>query len=67
MNKDTLPNRGRSCPLTGRVPAIPVSGDFREAQNLFAIISTHPDKLYPIDYMIGHENGNATYFMVFIE
>jgi hypothetical protein len=67
VNKDTLPNRVRACPLTGRVPAIPVSGDFREAYNLFAIISTNPDKPYPIDYMIGRENGNAASFIAFIE
>jgi hypothetical protein len=43
VDKDVLPDRIRACPLTGRVPAIPVSGDFREAYNLFAIISTNPD------------------------
>jgi hypothetical protein len=54
--------------LTGRVPAIPVSGDFREAYNLFAIILINPDKPYPINYMIGRENGNAASFVaVFIE
>jgi transposase len=53
--------------LTGRVPAIPVSRDFREAYNLFAIIATNPDELYPIDYMIGRENGNAASFVAFIE
>jgi transposase len=67
VNKDTLPNRVRACPLTGRVPAIPVSGDFREAYNLFAIISNNPDKPHPIDYMIGRENGNAASFVAFIE
>jgi hypothetical protein len=67
VNKYTLPNRVRVCPLTGRVPAIPVSGDFREAYNLFAIISTNPDKPYPINYMIGRENDNAASFLAFIE
>jgi transposase len=67
VNKDTLPNRVRVCPLTGQVPAIPVSGDFREAYNLFAIISTNPHKPYPVDYMIGRENGNAASFVAFIE
>jgi hypothetical protein len=67
VNKDTLPNRARACPLTvGWVSAIPVSGDFREAYNLFAIISTNPEKPYPIDYMIGRENGNNASFVVFI-
>jgi transposase len=67
VNKDTLPNRVRVCPLTGRVPAIPVRGDFREAYNLFAIISTNPHKPYPVDYMIGRENGNAASFVALIE
>jgi hypothetical protein len=67
VNKDVLPNRVRACPLTGRVPAILVSGDFREAYNLFAIILTNPDKPYPIDYMIRRENGNATSFIAFIK
>jgi transposase len=67
VNKDVFPDCVRACPLTGRVPAIPVSGDFREAYNLFAIISTNPDKPYSIDYMIGRENGNATSFVAFIE
>jgi hypothetical protein len=67
VNKDTLPNRVRACPLSGRVPAIPVSGDFREAYNLFAIISNNPNKPYPVDYMIGRENGNAASFVAFIE
>jgi hypothetical protein len=67
VNKDMLPNCVRACPLTGRVTAIPVSGEFREAYNLFAIISTNPDKPYTIDYMIGRENGNAASFVAFIE
>jgi hypothetical protein len=67
VNKGVLPDCVRACPLIGRVPAIPVSGDFREAYNLFAIISTNPDKPYPIDYMIGRENDNAASFVAFIE
>ena len=67
VNKDTFPNRVRACPLTGRVPAIPVSGDFREAYNSFAIISTNPNKPYPVDYMISKENGSAASFVTFIE
>jgi hypothetical protein len=41
VNKGTLSNHVRASPLTGPVPAIPVSGDFREVYNLFAIISTN--------------------------
>jgi hypothetical protein len=39
---------------------------FREAYNLFAIMLTNLDKPYPIDYMIGHENGEAASFVAFI-
>jgi hypothetical protein len=67
VNKDVLPNHVRACPLTGRVPAIPVRGDFREAYNLFAIILTNPDKPYPIDGMIGRDNGNPASFVAFIQ
>jgi hypothetical protein len=59
-----LPRLG---PLTGRDPAIPVSGHFSEAYNVFAIISTNPDKPYPVGYKIRGENGNPASFMAFIE
>jgi hypothetical protein len=67
VNKDTLPDRVRVCPLTGQVPAIPVSGDFRDAYNLFSIILANLDLPYLIDYMIGRDNGNAASFVAFIE
>jgi hypothetical protein len=67
VNKETLLNRSRACPLTGQVPAIPVSGDFRETYDLFAIILTDLDKPYKINYMIKHENGFAASFVAFIE
>jgi hypothetical protein len=68
VNKDKLLNCVRACPLTDRVPAIPVRGDFREAYNLFAILLTNPpDKPYPVDYKIRGENGNAASFVVFIK
>jgi hypothetical protein len=68
VNKDTLPiNCVRACPFIGRLPAIPVSGDSREAYNLFAIILTNRDKPYPIEYMIGRGNSNAASFLAFIK
>jgi hypothetical protein len=57
VNKYTLPDSVRACSLTGRVPAY----------NLFAIISTNPNKPYPVDYMIGRENGNTTSFVACIK
>jgi hypothetical protein len=46
--------------------AILVSGDFREAYNLLAIISSNPTKPSFIDYVIGKENGNSTSFAAYI-
>ena len=67
VNRDTLPDRVRADPLTGRVPAVPVSGDFREAYNLFAVISANPEKPYPIEYLLGKQNGNAVSFVALVE
>jgi hypothetical protein len=54
-------------PLTGYVEAIPVSGDFRDAHNIFAVVSSSPTKKKSIAYHITKENGNATYFVAFIK
>jgi DDE superfamily endonuclease len=67
VNKDTVPNKVRACPLTGRVDTIAVSGDFREAYSIIAVISANPTKPKPIAYTIGKENGNANAFLSFIE
>jgi hypothetical protein len=63
MNRDVLPKKIRADPLTGYVDAIPVSGDFRDAHNIFAIVSGSPTKKSSIAYAVYHiteENGNAT-------
>jgi hypothetical protein len=67
VNGDTLPKKVRACPLTGYVDAIPVSGDFRNAHNIFAVVSGSPNKLRSMDYHITKENGNATNFVAFIK
>jgi hypothetical protein len=66
VNKDVLPNKTRADPQTGYMDAILVSGDFREAYNLLAIISANPKKGSPVHYVIGKENGNATSFTAYI-
>jgi hypothetical protein len=45
----------RADPLDGKLPCIHVSGNFREAYNIMAIVSSYPDK----DYMIAEENGTS--------
>ena len=67
VNGDTLPKKVRADPLTGYVDAIPVSGDFRNAHNIFAVVSANPDKLSSIAYHITKENGTATQFVAFIK
>ena len=44
-----------------------MSGDFRDSYNLFAIISCNENKLRPIAYSIGRDNGNAASFLGFVE
>jgi transposase len=67
LNKDVEPNKVRADPLTGYIPCIYVNGDFRDAYNLFAIISASPQKARPLAYSIGRDNGNAASFLAFIE
>ena len=67
VNKDALPSKIRADPLTGFMAYIPVSGDFRDAFNLFAIVSANPDKPHPIEWIIGRENGDSHCFVAFIK
>jgi transposase len=65
-NKDCYDSKVRRDPLTGVLPCIHVSGDFREAYNIMAVISANPDKPSPIDYTIGEENGTSEAFVGFM-
>jgi transposase len=65
-NKDMYPTKVRRDPLDGKLPGIHVSGNFREAYNIMAIISPNPDKPHPIDYTIGEENGTSEAFVGFM-
>jgi transposase len=67
VNKDIYAKKVRADPLTGRTDSVPVSGDFRDAYNLLAIISSDPNKEHLIEYSIGPENGTSASFMAFIE
>jgi hypothetical protein len=62
VNKDVLPNKTQPDPITGYMDAILISGDFCEAYNLLAIISSNPKKPSPIHYLIGKESGNLILF-----
>ncbi len=65
-NKDVYAKKVRKDPLTGKLPCIHVSGDFRESYNIMAIISPNPMKPYPMDYTIGKENGTSEAFVGFL-
>jgi hypothetical protein len=58
--------KGRTNSLTGYIDFIPVTGDFRESYNIFAIISGNPAKPRPVAYMIDKENVTAETFVHFI-
>ncbi len=67
VNGDTFPKKVRAHPLTGYVDAIPVSGDFQNAHNIYAIVLANPKKLSSIAYHITKESGNATQFVAFMK
>jgi hypothetical protein len=64
-NKDALPTKGKADPLTGYIYFIPpVTRNFRESNNIFAIISGNPAKpAYLVQYKIDKENGMAETFV----
>jgi hypothetical protein len=56
----------RADPLSGYIPCIFVTGDFRNAYNLVAIVSACPTKARPVTYsVVERENGTAASFLVF--
>jgi hypothetical protein len=65
VNSDAVPNKVCADPLTGYIDNIPVSGDFRDAYNLMAVITGNPVKIHPIVYSIGRDNGDDMAFLVF--
>ena len=66
VNRDCHPKKVRADPLTGQCPAIFVSGDFRDAFNVFACISASKLKKKPIAYNIQRNKGDAVSFVAFI-
>ena len=66
VNHDCIRRKVRKDPVTGKRPAIYVSGDFRECFNIFACISANPNKSTPIAYHIEKNNGTAVSFVKFI-
>ena len=67
VNSDCLPRKYRCNPNTGKMDALPVSGDFRESYNLIAVVSPNPEKQHPVEYSIGKQNGTAASFLTFVE
>jgi hypothetical protein len=67
VNGDVLSKKEHMDPLTGYINAIPVSGDFHDAHNIFSVVSGSPTKPSSIAYHITKENGNATQFVAFIK
>ena len=66
VNKDCYNNRVRADPITGAVRCILVSGNFRRAYNMIAIIRCNQVGP-PMHYSIGEENGTAANFTAYIE
>ena len=67
VNKDTLRDKCRADPLTGKLDYITVSGDFRETFNLMAVVSLNPEKERLIEYHIDRKTNDASTFVSFIE
>ena len=57
----------RRKPLSGYTPYIPVSGDFREAFNIFAGVSYNPNKPLPCFHGITINNGTSETYVEFIK
>jgi hypothetical protein len=51
----------------GYVDYVPVTGDYREVYNIFAIISGNPRKHRPVQYQIDKRNGTVEIFVHFIQ
>jgi hypothetical protein len=67
MYGDMLLKKVCANPFTEYVDAIPVSGDFWDAHNMFAVVSASPIKKKSMAYHITKENVNATQFVTFIK
>ena len=52
--------------MSGYVPYIKVSGDFRDAFNVFAMITCNPQKNHCCFYNIQRNNGTSESFMSFL-
>ena len=59
--------KGRVDPTTGILEGIPVSGDFRDANNIICCISANHRKMQHVFYAIRKKNTDSSAFMDFIE
>ena len=53
-------------PITGEIPYIKVSGNFRDSQSMIAAISTNPNKRNKVFYTMSNDNNDSISFMLFI-
>jgi hypothetical protein len=65
-DREALPRKACKDPLTGYIDAIPVSGDFRDTHNMFAVVSANPAKEKLIEYLMMKEKGTSHKFLAFI-
>jgi hypothetical protein len=67
VNKDAMASGIRADPTTAFMDFMPVSGDFHDAFNLFAVVSANPEKRHPIEWITGRENGDSHCFVPFMK
>ena len=67
VNHNGVETRVRPNPLTGKVDALLVDGNFRESMSLVATISANPRKRQHCYYALTKNNINAEYFMGYVE
>ena len=65
-NHNGNPIRVRRNPITGVIPCIKISGNFRDSQSIIACISANRDKPQQLFYTMGKENNDSDSFMLFI-
>lgn len=65
-NHNGNPIRVRRNPITGIIPSIKVSGNFRDSQSIIACITTKKTKQQKLFFTMGKGNNDSDSFMLFI-
>ena len=58
--------RVRRNPITGQIPSVKVSGNFRDSQSIIACITTNKTKPQKLFFTIGKQNNDSDTFMLFV-